>query len=146
VKEGKAMERLLAIVHLHQLDADYISNTIIEILKASDLDPQKIISQCHDGASVMSGSLGGVQAIIQKKLGKVIPYLHCFNHQLHLCIVHALEVDVSVKQFFDICDGLYKFTRRYAISTIYDGEKLKRLLTMRWTGSKNCHKLIAGAN
>ena len=134
VKEGKAMERLLAIVHLHQLDADYISNTIIEILKASDLDPQKIISQCHDGASVMSVSLGGVQAIIQKKLGKVIPYLHCFNHQLHLCIVHALEVDVSVKQFFDICDGLYKFARRYAISTIYDGEKLKRLLTMRWTG------------
>ena len=111
------MERLLAIVYLQQLDADYIATTIIEILKASELDPQKMLSQCHDGANVMSGRSGGVHELIQEKLGKAIPYL------IHLCNVHAMEVDASVKQFFDICDELYKFIRRYAISRIYTIEK-----------------------
>lgn len=82
----------------------------------------------------MSGRVGGVQVKLQELIGKVIPYVHCFNHQLHLVVIHALEADPEIRQFFDICGALYKFTRRPNISVIYDGAKLKRLLDQRWTG------------
>ena len=42
-----------------------------------------------DGASVMSGSKGGVHALLQRELNKEIPYTHCLNHQLHLVISHV---------------------------------------------------------
>ena len=35
---------------------------------------------------------------------------------------------------FEVCDGLYNFTRRPHFAQHYDGEKLKRLLQQRWTG------------
>ena len=34
----------------------------------------------------MSGSKGGVHALLQRELNKEIPYTHCLNHQLHLVI------------------------------------------------------------
>jgi hypothetical protein len=60
-------------------------------------------------------------------------------------VVHALEVDTEVKQFFDTCDALYKFTRRPNIDQIYDGVKLKRLLDQRWTGHLATVETIIGS-
>jgi hypothetical protein len=145
VKDGAAKERLIEMTQLDHLHADYISDVILTRLKDVGLDPNRILSQCYDGASVMSGKLGGVQAKLQEKVGKEIPYVHCFNHQLHLVIVHALEVDIEVKQFFDTCDALYKFTRRPNIDQIYDGVKLKRLLDQRWTGHLATVETIIGS-
>ena len=115
VKDAAAKERLIEMTQLDHLHADYISDVILTRLKDVGLDPNRILSQCndgdgdgYDGASVMSGKLGGVQAKLQEKVGKEIPYVHCFNHQPHLVVVHALEVDTEVKQFFDrpTCDAL----------------------------------------
>jgi hypothetical protein len=134
VRNADAKERLLEMTQLLKLDATYIADTVVKRLENIGLDPNSILSQCYDGASVMSGRLGGVQVKLQEQIGKVIPYVHCFNHQLHLVVIHALEVDSEVRQFFDICGTLYKFTRRPNIAEIYDGAKLKRLLDQRWTG------------
>lgn len=134
VKDAVAKERLLEMTQLHKFDAEYIAKTIVQRLDDIGLDKSTVLSQCYDGASVMSGRVGGVQVKLQEHIGKVIPYVHCFNHQLHLVIIHALEVDPEIRQFFDMCDALYKFTRRPNVSEIYDGTKLKRLLDQRWTG------------
>ena len=40
------------------------------------VDPKKCISQCYNGASVMSGHLAGVQAIIQRTVGHECLYTH----------------------------------------------------------------------
>lgn len=134
VKDAVAKERLLEMTQLLKLDAEYIAHTVLKRLEDIGLDKNDILSQCYDGASVMSGRVGGVQMKLQEKVGRIIPYVHCFNHQLHLVVVHALEVDPAISQFFDICRALYKFTRRPNIAEIYDGVKLKRLLDQRWTG------------
>ena len=134
VKNGQAKERLLEIALLDKLDAKSICSCVLNSLRNNGLDPMKILSQCYDGASVMGGHLGGVQRLLQNELGKEVPYIHCFNHQLHLVIIRALEVNDFARHFFDMCDSLYKFTRRYAVAVIYKGEKLKRLLETRWTG------------
>ena len=39
----------------------------------------------------MGGCKGGVQKLLKDKIDRVIPYVHCFNHQLHLVIVAAME-------------------------------------------------------
>lgn len=82
----------------------------------------------------MSGLHGGVQKKIQDALNKEIPYIHCYNHQLHLVLMHTICEDGKVQNFFDICSSLYNFTRRQTIAALYDGSKLKRLLNQRWTG------------
>ena len=82
----------------------------------------------------MSGKYGGVQKKIQETLNKRIPYVHCFNHQLHMVVVHTLKAIDDVKRFFHNCSSLYDFIRRPKLSSIYTGAKLKRLMEQRWSG------------
>ena len=69
-----------------------------------------------------------------------LPYVHCFNHQLHLVVIHALAADKlqlfwqAFWDFFTMCNMLYKFCRKLTVSLLYKGQTLKRLLDQRWTG------------
>ncbi|XP_041860486.1 uncharacterized protein LOC121652026 [Melanotaenia boesemani] len=127
-------ERLLTIATADQGDAVTLTDTIIGELINAGLSPENIISQVYDGASLMSGNHGGVQKLLQEKLDKAIPYVHCYNHQLHLVVTHALAVEKAVMDFFSVCNMLYKFCRRPTVTILYKGETLKRLLDQRWSG------------
>ena len=96
-------ERLLAMLTTDRCDAHSLADLVLTELKRVALDTAKILSQCYDGASVMSGKNGGMQRVIQDKLHRQIPYIHCFNHQLHLVIVHALSSEHAIESFFDVC-------------------------------------------
>ena len=52
-------ERFLTFVVAESLNAESLSDYIINTLKEYNLDPALIISQGYDGASVMSGSCSG---------------------------------------------------------------------------------------
>jgi hypothetical protein len=134
VKEGRAFEHLVSIESTVELHADALSTVILSALEKLQLNPQHIISQCYDGAAVMSGKHGGVQKKLQERLKKIIPYVHCYNHQLHLVVVHAISQEPKVQQYFDICSALYNFTRKQTVAAIYSGTKLARLLEQRWDG------------
>ncbi|KAJ3590154.1 hypothetical protein NHX12_008108, partial [Muraenolepis orangiensis] len=82
----------------------------------------------------MSGRHGGVQRLLQDELGREIPYVHCFNHQLHLVVVHAMSGERAIEDLFNICKVLYKFTRKPTVAAHYQGNTLKRLLEQRLTG------------
>ena len=127
-------ERLLTIATADQGDAVTLTDTILGELTTAGLSPEKIISQVYDGASLMSGKHGGVQKLLQQKLDREIPYVHCYNHQLHLVVIHALAVEKAVTDFFSVCNMLYKFCRKPTVAILYKGETLKRLLDQRWTG------------
>jgi hypothetical protein len=58
-------------------DAQTLTDTVLSELNKVGLDCSKILSQVYDGASVMSGRRGGVQQILQERLGHKIPYVHC---------------------------------------------------------------------
>ncbi|CAH0384780.1 unnamed protein product [Bemisia tabaci] len=91
VKDKHVYESILSIESTEKLDAETFTNVTLETLERKNVKPENMLSQCYDGASVMSGSDGGVQALIQKKLKKIIPYVHCFNHKLHLVVVKTAE-------------------------------------------------------
>ncbi len=123
-------------------DAQTLTNTIITELEKNGLSTSKILSQVYDGASLVSGKNGGVQKILQDKLGRVITYVHCFNHQLHLVVVHAISTEPAVEDFFNVCNLLYKFIKKPTVAVLYGGQQLKRLLEQRWTGHLQTVKTI----
>lgn len=130
----KVTERLLTMATAEAGDAGTLTDTILQELQKAGLSSAKILSQCYDGASLMSGKHGGVQKLLQDRLGREIPYIHCFNHQLHLVVVHALSAEEAIGDFFNVCGMLYNFLRKPTVSTHYKGDTLKRLLDQRWTG------------
>ncbi|KRZ78429.1 hypothetical protein T10_7420 [Trichinella papuae] len=111
-----------------------LCDVILNGLESAGLDPRYIISQCYDGASVMAGVCGGVQVLMQELVGKYIPYVHCYNHKLHLIMINSASHDKEVHNFFGIFGRLFMFLRRPNVAASYRGSALKRLLQQRWTG------------
>ncbi|KAM3604844.1 uncharacterized protein V6R79_016961 [Siganus canaliculatus] len=112
---------------------EYITSELMTHRSDAGYSADNILSQCYDGASVMSGVRGGVQALLQKKLARYVPYIHCYNHQLHLVVVHAMQSEPCARRFFDLSGSLYKFFQHHHVSQKYDAPHLKRLLEIRWT-------------
>ena len=88
----------------------------------------------YDGASIMSGKDGGVLKLLQNHVGRVVPYVHCFNRKLHLVVVQAIAAESLVEDSLNICNLFYKFFRNPTVYLYYQGKTLKRLLNQRWTG------------
>lgn len=80
-------ERLLTIATTDKGDAQTLTDTILVELNGAGLDTSKILSQVFNRAALISGKHGGIQKLLQQKLGHNIPYVHCLNHQLHLAVV-----------------------------------------------------------
>ena len=75
---------------------------------------KKIRGQGYDGASVMSGSLGGVQRLMcdaVHECGSVVPvpFVHCSSHNLNLVVNDAAEATVSGMSFFGILSSIFNF-------------------------------------
>ena len=82
----------------------------------------------------MSGNQGGVQKILQDSLKKQIPYVHCYNHKLHLVVIDLLKKVPELKQFFDKLCLLYTFFSKFKVGSVYQGARLKWVLDTRWLG------------
>ena len=103
VLNWKVKEDLIGMPTTENLDANSLSQLLIHYLNGFGLKPANILSQCFDDASVMAGCKGGVQQKLQEAVGKPIPYVHCFNHQLHSVIVHAISEEPLMSQHFGVC-------------------------------------------
>ncbi|KAJ3581515.1 hypothetical protein NHX12_016561 [Muraenolepis orangiensis] len=103
-------ERLLTIATAVAGDAETLTQTLIAEIRKVGLSTDTILSQVYDGASLMSGRHGGVQRLLQDELGREIPYVHRFNHQLHSVVVHAMSGERAIEDLFNICNVLYTFT------------------------------------
>ncbi|KAI4817001.1 hypothetical protein KUCAC02_009296 [Chaenocephalus aceratus] len=133
-KSNTVKERLVSMATSKTCDAKSLTELVLSKLRDIGLCTEKVLSQCHDGANVMSGVLGGMQKILQEELKREVPYVHRFNHQLHLVVVHAMSSDNTLENFVSVCNSLYKFFRKPTVAAVYTGEELKRLLDQRWTG------------
>ncbi|CAB4019496.1 Hypothetical predicted protein, partial [Paramuricea clavata] len=66
-----------------------IATTTLE--DEGEISMDGLVSNTFDGASVMSGTKGGLQQLIQEHCGRNIPYIHCLNHRLGLVIRDTLS-------------------------------------------------------
>ena len=130
IVSGKVVERFWSFCDLPQGNAENISANVISCFNSilpGAHDKQKLVAQCYDGASVMSGQHGGVQSIVKDKQKLVAQcydgasvmsgqhrgvqsivketypnahYVHCYAHQLNLILQQATSQIVSVRVFF----------------------------------------------
>ncbi|XP_065662603.1 52 kDa repressor of the inhibitor of the protein kinase-like [Hydra vulgaris] len=100
-----------------------LSSKIKKSIHKLGLEKSYCRGQGYDGASKMAGRLCGVAALILNDFSKA-PYVHCFSHQLNLCVAKAC-VTPSIPDIMDhklnICrtrwienvDGLEAFIELY---------------------------------
>ena len=80
----------------------------LHTFKEHDLDPNKIVSQGYDGASVMSSRCTGVQ----KRIREFAPYgryVHFYAHNLNLALVDSVKNIPDASEFFAFLQSLYVF-------------------------------------
>lgn len=70
-------------------NADSLVDVLLYFINSSNFKDISIIGQAYDGASVMSRSVGGVQAKFRQThpLAYQAIYVHCMSHKLNLVIV-----------------------------------------------------------
>ena len=115
--DGTLRERAIGFVELKSMDAISIAEKLQNMLQSLTLSPENCVGQGYDGASVMAGKDGGVQALLKKSGYTFANYFHCAAHRLNLVLAKAAKVDQNVKQFFDHLDLTYSFfsgTKRHA--------------------------------
>ena len=134
-------ERFLTFHPAANLDAESLTRYILEALSCYNIDPQFMVSQGYDGASVMSGHCSGVQRV--REVAPHAVYVHCHAHVLNLVLVDCVKNNSFASEFFSLLDVLYVFpssSKAHVIfiekqKQLYPGKptkELKRLSDTRW--------------
>ncbi|KAJ3697747.1 hypothetical protein LUZ61_001452 [Rhynchospora tenuis] len=97
-KEGFIRERFLDIVHVKDIAALTLKNSICCVLSDNNLSLQDVRGQGYDGASNMRGEWNGLKALILKECPYAY-YVHCMAHQLQLALIAASREVFEVHQF-----------------------------------------------
>ncbi|XP_071912174.1 uncharacterized protein [Coffea arabica] len=98
-KEGRVIERFLAIVHVSDTTSLCLKDAIDSLFAQHGLSLSKLRGQRYDGASNMRGEFNGLKALILQE-NPYAMYIHCFAHQLQLVIVAVAKGNIIVSEFF----------------------------------------------
>ena len=131
VFNGNTHERFISNTNCAELNAEAIILTsITSALRETDADITNCVSQCYDGASVMSGYLTGVRTRVTDVNPSAI-HIHCHAHQLNLDLVdtchtvpHASNFSLLERVFFSLLEKELGLTREI---------QLKKLSDTRWS-------------
>uniref|UniRef100_A0AAR2KLQ3 HAT C-terminal dimerisation domain-containing protein n=1 Tax=Pygocentrus nattereri TaxID=42514 RepID=A0AAR2KLQ3_PYGNA len=115
-------ERFLGFCKLKAFDANTITETIETQLVKHGLEHLTCVAQAYDGASVMRGAVGDVQAHFKEKHPEAI-YIHCYAHELNLVLCHTCKAIPEACDVFDMLESVYSF---FSTSLVFH-DKLKAL-------------------
>jgi hypothetical protein len=88
--------------------AEQLTQSLLNFLKANDIDIKDCRGQSYDNASNMSGKFRGLQARI-KEMNKFAHYIPCLAHSLNLVGKCAAEGCQEAVIFFGFVESLYTF-------------------------------------
>jgi len=143
VFNGRAEERVLALIPLESGTGVHQFTKIKEVLVNNNIDIQHLISISFDGAANMSGHYNGVRAFIQEELPQTI-YTHCHAHALNLVISDASKCCIQVQDLFTLLKNTTAFiSRSYKRTNLWKGllstkigserlRKLQKVEDTRW--------------
>ena len=106
--KGVVHERFISYTHCEELNAAALTTYIYQALEAINLSISNCVSQCYDGASVISGPFTGVRSRILEDNPQSI-YIHCHAHQLNLALVDCCRSLPHASNFFASLESLYVF-------------------------------------
>ncbi|XP_073729785.1 zinc finger MYM-type protein 1-like [Misgurnus anguillicaudatus] len=108
VSEGEVKERFLALTEIKSFDAQFIANELQQQIQKNGVAELKCVAQAYDGAAVMSGFTGGVQAYFRKFHPEAI-YVHCYAHELNLVSCHTCKAVSEAVELFNLLESVYSF-------------------------------------
>lgn len=146
-------EEFLGFIRLHELNAEYLKNSICTLLLACGIEATNCVGQTYDGASVMSGSNAGVQTLFRQDAAPQATYIHCYNHRLNLVIVDCVKSVKLAADFFGLLQSFYVFMSSSVVHEIFlqkqselfpdrQVRKLKRLSETRWACQHTACKIM----
>ena len=106
VYEGIIHECFFGFVHAEELNASALAEYILKVLSELHLSISDCVSQCYDGASVMSGCYSGVSTRVLEMNPKAV-YIHCCAHRLNLVLVDSCKSIAAASDFFSLLEALY---------------------------------------
>ena len=110
-KKGEIVERFLKFSDVStDRTAPAITLIVNKILsKYGESLKEKLIMQTYDGATVMSGHIAGVQALVRQEYPFAF-FFHCAAHRLNLVLCQSASSISSVKVFFANVGAFSTFT------------------------------------
>lgn len=135
-KQGEIKERFLGFFDVSMQRTALALNDIVQLI-IDDLDcGSKLVGQSYDGAAVMAGHLGGLQAKVREAYPSAL-FIHCMAHRLNLVLQQSLNNIKQCKIFFQTLSGLAAFfSKSSKRSTALDQEvhkRLPRVAPTRWS-------------
>ena len=143
--KGVIVERFLGF---NDVSADRSSESLYQMLDKilDQFDYQhKLIGQCYDGASVMSGQLNGLQKKIKDKAPYAV-FVHCLAHRLNLVLQQSFKRIYKCRIFFASISGIPSFfhhsaKRTYAL-TLASARRIPTITDTRWSSNSKLMNVI----
>jgi len=148
-KEIKICESFLGFTSVTDCSAEGLKTKILKTIKEYGIDLSKCRGQGYDGANVMSGVYGGLQALIKEHAPNA-DYVHCAAHALNLILNDAAKRVPEVSIFFDNLEKIYTFfgnsIKRWSMLSNDLSEKykitLKKVCPTRWSSRNDALSAI----
>ena len=142
VYKCRTYERFISYTKCDEMNSKALFTYIMKVLREMNLDISHCISQCYDGASVMSGCNTGVRTKITD-VNPAAVYVHCHAHQLNLVLVDSCKQLNHAFDFFSLLESLYVFISSSVPHFVFMSKQkelgfkrevqLKQLSDMRWS-------------
>ncbi len=98
----------------------------------------KLVSQCYDGVSVMSGHGNGLQAKIKQVAPQAV-FVHCLAHHVNLVLEQSCNSVSKCRVFFATVNGLPQFfhhsAKRTNVADTVMGRRIPTTVSTRWTSN-----------
>jgi hypothetical protein len=142
---GEVQERFLGFADCTiNKSANSLATRVFEILEKFECK-NKLVAQTYDGAAVMSGEKGGVQALVKAQCNQAI-FVHCYAHKLSLVLKQSVEFIKECKIFFSSLSGFSSFFSKSTKRTRALDDEVKRrfpkVSTTRWNYNSRLHVMI----
>uniref|UniRef100_H3A3J5 DUF4371 domain-containing protein n=1 Tax=Latimeria chalumnae TaxID=7897 RepID=H3A3J5_LATCH len=125
------------VVCVEVSSAESLLNILKGTFTSKGVDLQHAVSQCYNGAAVMSGQYVGVRALIEKENPNCL-YIWTFDHALNLFIIQASSASLLAKQLFVLLEQTYNLIsvscKRCKLAVTYS----------QYTSHSTCQQLIGG--
>ena len=96
---GHVVEYFMGIEHVTSTTALSLKSAIDKFFSRHGLSISRLRGQGYDGASNMRGEFNGLKSLILKENSCAF-YIHCFAHQLQLCLVAVAKKHIQVASLF----------------------------------------------
>ena len=107
-KSGDVQERFIGFTDVSSdRSAEALYSHVLSVVNDFQLQG-KLVAQTYDGAAVMSGRLGGLQAKVRETFPQAL-FIHCYSHVLNLVLQQSATSIKECRIFFQSLSGLANF-------------------------------------